>query len=424
MSSEDLIDWTGPSDAGDPPDWAENMADGEWQQTPDPEEGPDRDRGPTLGGQWSGSGPDRTSRPSEQQKRKSGPDRTKGYGPRSGLDPEDDPTIYADVASLLAGKLPEPPQPTVLRRGDGRCLFYPGQVNSLFGDPESGKTFVALAAATEVLNAGGRVLVMDLDHNGEAATIGRLLMLGASRAALSTRDNFRYIEPEDAGVLRTVVEHCRSWLPHAAVVDSIGELMPMVGADSNSADDFTRCHTRVLKPLAMCGAAVIGIDHLAKGTDSRSRGPGGTAAKRRAVGGVSLRVKPMRAFTPGKGGTAKLFVNKDRHGGVRQWCAVGDREPAAGTFTLRSDSELDATPTLPPWSMLAPMPGDRDTDTTADPADLQIVQAMDPEPRNSEDVRLVLRCRKDRANLVWAAYRSMRETTTEQTRFTDAGNTP
>lgn len=58
---------------------------------------------------------------------------------------------YGDVAALLAGELPEPPAPTVLRRTDGHGVFYAGQVNSLFGEPESGKTWIALAAAAEVL---------------------------------------------------------------------------------------------------------------------------------------------------------------------------------------------------------------------------------------------------------------------------------
>jgi hypothetical protein len=62
--------------------------------------------------------------------------------------------MYGDVAGLLAGELPDPPAPQVLRRSDGHALFYKGQVNMLFGEPESGKTWVALAAVTEVLGRG------------------------------------------------------------------------------------------------------------------------------------------------------------------------------------------------------------------------------------------------------------------------------
>ena len=68
-------------------------------------------------------------------------------------------------------------------------------------------------------------------------------------------------------------------------------------------------HARVVKPLAMAGAAVVCIDHLAKGAESRSLGSTGTLAKRRVVGGATIRVKLLDAYTPGKGGRALLTVN-------------------------------------------------------------------------------------------------------------------
>jgi hypothetical protein len=290
-----------------------------------------------------------------------------------------------------------------LKRGDGHCLFYRGQVNLLFGDPESGKTWVSLAACVEALIADRRVLLMDLDHNGAAAMVGRLLMMGAPKDKLADLDWFRYCEPEDGAAVAQVVKDCQAWNPDVAVVDSIGELLPMLGADSNSADDFTRAHTRVLKPLALAGAAVIAIDHLAKNTDSRARGPGGTAAKRRAIGGVSLRVKAQRQFTPGKGGTALLLVNKDRHGGLRQHCPAEDKEPVAGTFVL---CEPDQDPTR--WRVLAPLTGQRDPDQAADPADIAVIAEMDPPPTSAEQVRQQLRCSKDRANRAWKEWRENR----------------
>src|SRR5258705_3697449 len=69
------------------------------------------------------------------------------------------------------------------------------------------------------------------------------------------------------------------------------------------------CTPSALKPLAKAGAAVLAVDHLAKNADPRAQGPGGTAAKRRAIGGVSLRVKVKQPFTPGHGGSALLLVS-------------------------------------------------------------------------------------------------------------------
>lgn len=221
-------------------------------------------------------------------------------------------TLYVDISGLLDGTLPEPPAPALLRRSDGHKLIYAGQVNLVFGDPESGKTWICLAAATEALKDGRRVLVIDLDHNGAEATVHRLLALGAPEDRLRDPAIFRYCEPEDRTELRRVVKDTKKWRPAVAVVDSIGELLPLRGANSNNSDEFTTVHTNVLKPLAKAGAAVLAVDHLAKSPDSRAQGPGGTAAKRRAIGGVSVRVKARRPITPGRGDEALLVVNKDR----------------------------------------------------------------------------------------------------------------
>ena len=46
---------------------------------------------------------------------------------------------------------PEPP--TILRRTDGRALFYAGNVNWLFGASGEGKTWVALIAVASVISS-------------------------------------------------------------------------------------------------------------------------------------------------------------------------------------------------------------------------------------------------------------------------------
>jgi len=307
---------------------------------------------------------------------------------------------YVDVAGLLDGTLPEPPAPDLLTRSDGRSLFYAGQVNWVFGDPEGGKTWVCLAAAEEALRSGGNVLVVDLDHNGPAATLSRLIALGAPVAALRDPARFLYCEPDDRIEIAAVVADMAEWQPGVAVVDSIGELLPLFGSSSNSADDFTTVHTQVLKPLARTGAAVLAVDHLAKGQDSRAHGPGGTAAKRRAIGGVSIRVKVKDAFTPGKGGSAYLSVNKDRHGGLRAHCPTGDREPIAGVFKLNAFADGVLT-----WVVTAPADGERNPDETAPPGDVAAVAALEPPPESVEDARERLKWQKQRAARALKAWR-------------------
>jgi hypothetical protein len=264
---------------------------------------------------------------------------------------EPEPDLYVDIAALLDGELPEPPKPVLLRRVDGHALLYAGRVNGLFGDPETGKTWVAEAACVEALRAERRVLFMDLDHNGVEAVVANLLLLGAPARALRDRNLFRYCVPDDRAEVRLIVEDCLLWRPAVAVIDSLGELLPMMGASSNVDDDYTLTNTNVLQPLADAGAAVITIDHLAKNPQSRASGPTGANAKRRAPGGTSIRVKAARGFVPGKGGSALLLVNKDRHGGVRKNCPTGEREQLAGTFVM---DEPDANGAVG-WRIIPPL---------------------------------------------------------------------
>lgn len=307
--------------------------------------------------------------------------------------------LYADVTAYLDGTAPTPPEPDVLTRTDGTAVFYRGQVNHVFGDPESGKTFVALAAVAEELRQAGSALVVDMDHNGIESTVARLLMLGAPVDTLRNPARFRYAEPEDALHTIGIVSDCGEWQPAVIVLDSVGELLPMFGASSNSPDDFTGVNTRVMKPLALTGACVIAIDHLAKNAESRNHGATGTAAKKRTFGGVSLRVKIADQFVPGRGGSCHLTISKDRHGGLRQHCPTGDREPLAGTFVMHTNH--DGTT----WHVKAPAMTDRNPDEAAPAEDVAAVAALDPPPSSGTDVQQRLRWGRQRALVALREYR-------------------
>lgn len=303
--------------------------------------------------------------------------------------------IYGDVAALLSGDLPPAPAPTVLRRSDGGHMFYRNQVNLLFGEAESGKTFVALAAIAEALIAGRKVAFIDIDHNGMQSIVSRLLGFGVQADTLSDLELFRYKEPEDKIDLIATVADLKAWRPKIVTVDSIGELLPMMGLNSNSPDDFTIAHTSVLKPLAMSGACVIAIDHVAKNAESKAQGPTGTVAKARAVGGVMLRVTVKDQFTPGSGGSCYLNIKKDRHGGLRASSPTGDKEPLAGTFKMFSDST---------FAVFAPDQGER-TPQAAPAVDLAELKAMDPPPDSVRDVKDRLGWGTNRASLALKVFR-------------------
>lgn len=306
---------------------------------------------------------------------------------------------YVDIAALLDGGIPDPPTPSICNRTDDIGLFYAGQFNVVFGDPESGKTLLCDYATVEVLNAGGKVLRLDLDHNGPDSTVSRLIDFGADEDALRDPGRFLYVEPADRAQAIAVIADMEDWQPTLVIIDSIGELLPMFGAGSNSPDDFTDVHTRVIKPLTRIGACVVGIDHLAKGADSRVQGPTGTLAKKRAIGGTSIRVKVDSAFTPDKGGSAFLSIHKDRHGGLRRHSPVGDREPLCGKFVI-----LGGT-----CRITAPMGDERNPDEAADPDDVAAIAELDPPPTSVRDARERLGWRMGRASKAFKTWKGSQQ---------------
>ncbi|GGK44803.1 AAA family ATPase [Nocardia camponoti] len=325
---------------------------------------------------------------------------------------------YFNVAAMLGGTLPDPPTPDVCARTDGVGLFYRNQYNAVFGDPESGKTLLTDYATVTELAAGGRVLRVDLDHNGPDSTIRRLLAMGAPVDVLSDPNRFLYIEPEDRREMGLIADHMATWGPTLVVLDSIGELLPLYGSSSNSADEFTDTHRIVIKPLVRTGACVIGIDHLAKGGESRGFGPGGTIAKTRAIGGSSIRVTVDVAFTPGKGGSAHLTINKDRHGGLRQHSPTADKEPLAGKFVIWPSDDGSMRP-----EVKAPDDGERNPGEAVPQADIVAIAALDPPPKTIKDARECLRWNNKRASAAFKAWKAASQTIGQKPDAAAAGPT-
>lgn len=249
-------------------------------------------------------------------------------------------------------------------------------------------------------------MIVDLDHNGAHSLLNRLEMLGATREELSDQKTFRLAAPESAADLKAVVVDLKLLQPDVVVLDSLGEVMPLFGANSNSADDFTVVHTDVIKPLARAGAAVLVVDHLPKNAESRKHGPTGTGAKTRTVGGVAVRVSSEKAFRPGFGGTATLELHKDRHGGVRRLVTGGDPRPVIGTFKL--SEEAGQLRYGFESALLAPTNNPAVSDSERVQGDVAKLLELHRSGENLETVREVktpLKCGQPRAAVALVAFR-------------------
>lgn len=311
--------------------------------------------------------------------------------------------LYADVKELLTHGIPEAPKPDIGRRDDGSGIIYSGASNIIFGPPETAKTLVCSAISADVLFSGGSALIIDIDHNGAPATIARFRSFGVPADVLTDTSRFRYASPEDATQMLAIIKEAQEWKPTIAIVDSIGELMPMFNANSNLPDDYTRVHRTVMSALAKPGTAVLGVDHEAKGEASSNYGASGTAAKKRVLDGVMLRARLVRPFAPGMGGKTKLHIAKDRHGGLRAASPAGDREPVATTFELMAGAASN-------WKFHTPVAGEIEMHVTLAEDVKQLVD-LTPPPSSIRDVKQRCGWGQDRAKAALDAFRNSPDVT-------------
>lgn len=220
-----------------------------------------------------------------------------------------------DLECILAGHEPEQP-PTHLLRDDGRPLFYPGSINGLLGESESGKSWVAQMLVAQRLAAGMRVAYLDFEDMAKNV-VARLRALGATDQQLV--DGFIYISPDET-LHPKADEDLRitlNALPDTIIVDGFNAAMTLLGLKLESNVDVTVFFQRFLRPLAAAGACVVYIDHVPKDKENRGKGGIGAQAKRAMTSGTALLVEVVKPFGRGMRGLLSLTIDKDRPGHVR-----------------------------------------------------------------------------------------------------------
>jgi hypothetical protein len=257
--------------------------------------------------------------------------------PLKGIEPDEDdePALpYADLTWAANGEVRPPTLPSVGERNDGAHILYAGKINGIYGDPETAKTWFALHLAQQVLSAGGTVALIDIDHNGENDTVDRLRKLGVSNQLIGDAAHFRYYIPETPAELLATRDDIIEQHPTLCILDSIGELIPMLGLDSNSNDDISRGYRAMLTPLAQEHTAVLTIDHLAKAGKSDHGYAIGGIAKKRIINGAYYHAEALTIPAPGIVGKVRIMVTKDRPGGIREHAPQG----SLGNFIIDSSA--------------------------------------------------------------------------------------
>jgi hypothetical protein len=263
-------------------------------------------------------------------------------------------------------------KPTILRRSDGACAFYRGEVNGLIGASESGKSMIALLACVQVIRDGGRVVYLDYERapisfRDRLTSLWRLTDEERSRFLYLTPDQ-PFLDDQDRGDLESVVDNA-----DLIVVDAWTAALSCYGLNSNSMDDTRLLSRKLLQPLASKGAAVLTLDHIRKDDGlTNMKGGIGSQDKRSSQHGAQLKTHVRKPLAKGKAGVVALYVDKDTNSALRSECE-GD-EDLWGLFRV----EPDLITELPEVSLRAPAV--RDPERTVGRIRESIADALAGEP--------------------------------------------
>ena len=249
--------------------------------------------------------------------------------------------------------------PELGRRIDGAPLLYRGKEHSVGGEPESGKTWFVLMLVAQVLDDGGRVVIVDFEDSAPVV-VGRLLGMGVDREVL--RDGagrFRYIRP-DAPPGAGEVGEILTWRSadgavvsaDLLVLDGYTEGASVLGKDVMSQTDIAAFRQILVRPALDRGCATVVTDHVVKDKTTRGRYVIGAQHKLAGLTGAQFLIEVRQTWGKAQRGVSRVLVTKDRNGNLRPYGQPGD-EP---NVTYLGDLIGDATAGMPVPVLLAPQP--------------------------------------------------------------------
>lgn len=254
-----------------------------------------------------------------------------------------------DLQPFLDGTF-TPPRTEIFKRTDDEALFYPGKVHSIYGESESGKSWIAQIAAAELLKMCQKVIYIDFESDA-LDIVNRLSILGVSHAEIL--QFFSYIRPDtsynpsDPNWQKILEGGTR-----LVIIDGVTEALNLWGKETKDNDGITqwmRIFPRVI--ASRSGACVVTIDHVTKDRETRGRFAIGGQAKLATIDGAAYLVEPLEALAPGRIGSLTVRVTKDRPGFVRRIAGLyrkSDRTQEVAVVTIDSTGEKMQCVIAPP----------------------------------------------------------------------------
>lgn len=234
--------------------------------------------------------------------------------------PEPDPIGFVDLDDWWDRAEPER-RADILTRTDGAGLLYSGDLNWIYGDSGSGKTWIALAATVQQLTAGRHVVWVHYEDPTPATIIGRLKDLGVTRQLAV--DQFHYYDPQGAPVpWPEFIDLCRSHDATWVTLDSVGEALNAAGINEDSDTEVGPWINTGPRAVANAGIGFVAVDHGTKAKNNKLH-PSGSKRKRAAVTGAALLIEPIISPTVDRDGMLRITCAKDRHGNHQQGSTIG-----------------------------------------------------------------------------------------------------
>lgn len=196
--------------------------------------------------------------------------------------------------------------------GSGQILYKPGLV-WVMGEPASGKSFLCLQWALDVMTSGKSVIWLD-EEAGPRDTLNKLLALGATTSLLS--EHFLYLQPEARNLSvesDELLEFVTRTTPGLIVMDSAAAILANAGIDEDKNSPVVQFMNRAVLPLVKdLELPVLVIDHKTKNKSNTNYARG--ASSKLGIVDMALNVDLKVGFSKSKSGAFEVKVNKDRSG--------------------------------------------------------------------------------------------------------------
>ena len=241
-------------------------------------------------------------------------------------------------------------RPEVGVMAEGRALFYRGMINSIAGEPSSGKSWTALVVCAQEMRAGRAVLYFDYESSPRSV-LKRLANLGVRKGTIG--DLFGYVTPDEPfseDYWQKIRHEMDALVPSLVVIDSVGESIAMCGKSQNSDEDVARWFEDGPRRMASHESfpAVLMLDHMTKASDGAGKYAIGSQRKKAGIDVLYIQ-KVETPWCKGESGSAVLKCEKDRAGHYQRGSDIArlDVEPESSglvRMTLVALSGEEDTP--------------------------------------------------------------------------------